>query len=99
MADERLSVAEFEAMVNEIKGDCDKCKMDCRNRLQILDSQIESFRALEQEYRSTLNEMSEVIIQLRALYQINMRVLNIVNAPDKAGEKTNETNFVTRFSQ
>ncbi len=44
MEDEKLSVAKFEALVNEIKGDCDKCKMDCRYRLQWLDSLAESLR-------------------------------------------------------
>lgn len=91
MVDEKLSQGEFESLVNKIKGDCDKCKMDCRNYLRIIDSQIE-------EYRATLNEMTEIITQLKALYQINMRVLNIVNAPDKAGE-SNETNFTARFTQ
>ena len=42
MADEKLTVAEFEALVNDIKGDCDKCKMDCRDRLRWMDSLIES---------------------------------------------------------
>lgn len=91
-------LAEFEKLVAEIRGDCDKCKMDCRDRLRIIDSQIESFRFLARGYRATLNEMSEVITQLRALYQINMRVLNILNAPEKAGE-SNETNFTARFTQ
>jgi hypothetical protein len=44
MADKKLTVAEFEALVNEIKGDCGKCKMDCRDRLRWMDSLIESLR-------------------------------------------------------
>ena len=44
MADAKLTVAEFEALVNEIRGDCGKCKMDCRDRLRWMDSLIESLR-------------------------------------------------------
>jgi len=69
-----------------------------RNRLLILDGQIRAFRELEQAYNERLSEMQEAITNLKALYQINMRVLNIVNAPEKAGEQ-NETDFTTRFTQ
>jgi hypothetical protein len=44
MADEKLTVAEFEALVNEIRGDCERCKLDCRDRLRWMDSLIESLR-------------------------------------------------------
>ena len=40
----KKELAEFEALVDEVKGDCDKCPMDCRDRLQWLDSLIESLR-------------------------------------------------------
>jgi len=57
-----------------------------RRCLLIFDSQIEAVRkereALAQERRKLRAERE----QLHALYQINMRVLNIVNAPGKAGE-------------
>ena len=95
---ERLSQDEFESLVNELKGDCDNCKMDCRHRLLIFDSQIE---ALRQERKALAQERSELRAErekLTALYQINMRVLNIINAPGKAGE-INETNFTARFTQ
>jgi hypothetical protein len=57
-----------------------------RRRLLIMDSQIEALgrerEALAEERRKLRAERE----QLHALYQINMRVLNIVNAPGKAGE-------------
>jgi hypothetical protein len=57
-----------------------------RRRLLIMDSQIEALReereALAEERRKLRAERE----QLHALYKINMRVLNIVNAPGKAGE-------------
>ena len=59
----------------------------CRQRLLILDSQIEAFRELEQTYRERLSEMDETIDSLKALYQINLQVLNIVNAPEETGEE------------
>ena len=42
--DSKLSLTEFETLVDEIRGDCDKCKMDCRDRLQWMDSLVESLR-------------------------------------------------------
>ena len=40
----RLDQDEFERLVAGVKGDCDKCKMDCRDRLRWMDSLIESLR-------------------------------------------------------
>lgn len=40
----QLSIVEFDALITELKGDCDKCKMDCRDRLRWLDSLIQSLR-------------------------------------------------------
>jgi hypothetical protein len=42
--DLKLGLTEFETLVNEIRDDCDKCKMDCRDRLQWMDSLVESLR-------------------------------------------------------
>jgi hypothetical protein len=58
-----------------------------RRRLQILDSQIEAFREMEQQYKAVLAEMEGAVTQLKALHQINMRVLNIVNNPTEVGEQ------------
>lgn len=44
MEDERVTQDEFEDLVNKIRGDCDKCGFDCRNRLRWMDSLIESLR-------------------------------------------------------
>lgn len=68
-----------------------------RRRLLIMDSQIKALRELEDKYREVVVEMEKTVTNLQALYQINMRVLNIVNVPTKAGEE-NETDFVSRFT-
>ena len=68
-------------------------------KLFILDSQIQAFRELEKEYRQRLADMEEAITNLKALYQINMRVLNIVNSPEKAGGNNNASDFTRRFTQ
>jgi hypothetical protein len=69
-----------------------------RRRLLILDSQIEALRqermALAEERQKLQGERE----QLHALYHINLRVLNIVNRPEKTGEH-NETDFIARFTQ
>jgi hypothetical protein len=85
--DKRLTVSEFESLVNEIKGDCDKCTQDCRARLLIFDSQIEGLRREREALARERRELRAEREKLAALYQINMRVLNIVNAPGKAGEQ------------
>jgi len=56
-----------------------------RRRLLILEGQIEALRLLESAYRERLADIDAAIVHLRALYRINRKVLNIVNAP-KAGE-------------
>ena len=61
--------------------DLDELTQGYRRRLLILDSQIEAFKQLRDEYLEVLADMREMVTQLRALYQINMRVLNVVNAP------------------
>ena len=40
----KLNQEEFESLVNEIKGDCDKCKLDLREQLRWMDSIVESLR-------------------------------------------------------
>jgi hypothetical protein len=87
--DKRLgaAVAEFESLVNELKGDCDKCPQDFRERLLIFDSQIEALRQEREALAKERRELRAEREKLAALYQINMRVLNIVNAPGKAGEQ------------
>jgi len=78
--------------------DLDKFTQGYRRRLLILDSQLEALRqereALAEEREALRGEREK----LAALYQINMRVLNIVNAPSRAGEP-NATDFITRFTK
>ena len=73
--------------------------MDCRDRLLIMDSLVEALRqereALAEERRKLRAERE----QLHALYVLNLRVLNIVNAPAQTGEKENATDFTSRFTQ
>ena len=64
---------------------CDHCTQDCRDRLRILDSQIEAHREIIRELDRKLATLEEGIDHLRALYKVNMRVLNIVNAPENNG--------------
>ena len=42
--DSQLNLTEFEALVNQLRGDCDKCKMDCRGRLRWMDDLVQSLR-------------------------------------------------------
>ena len=69
-----------------------------RRRLLIFDSQIEALRHEREAVAEERRKLRAEREQLHALYQVNLRVLNIVNRPEKIGEN-NETNFVTRFTQ
>jgi hypothetical protein len=101
MADDtRLSQDEFEALVNDIRGDCDRCRMDCVDRLRWMDSIIEALRQERKAFAREREAFRAEREQLAALYQINLRVLNLINAPaSKTGERENETDFTSRFTQ
>ena len=75
----KKELAEFERLVSEIKADCDKCKMDCRDRLRWLDSQIKELREVRAEFERTLS-------LLRATHRLNMKLINLIHAPEKTGE-------------
>lgn len=69
---------------------CDQCTQDCRGRLQILDSQIEAHRDLMDDLDRKLATLERGINKLRSLYAINMRLLNLINAPEKEGGTAEE---------
>ena len=65
MADDtRLSQDEFEALVNDIKGDCDKCKLDCRDRLQWMDSIVEALRQERAEIKTIVEVLTVCTLEL-----------------------------------
>jgi hypothetical protein len=66
--------------------DLEKLVTDHVSRMERLDHTIEVFHRLEQAFRDRLKDMDEAIDNLKALHQINMRVLNLINAPTKTGE-------------
>jgi len=68
---------------------CDHCSQDCRLRLAIMDSQIEALRTLIDEFGGKLATLESALDQFRALYQINMRFINLINAP---GEEAGSVN-------
>ena len=65
---------------------CDQCVQDCRFRLTILDGQIEALRKLVDEFGGKLATLEQALDQFRALYKINMKLINLINAPDKENE-------------
>jgi hypothetical protein len=79
--------------------DLDELVEGWRRRLLIMDSQIEALRQEREALAEERRKLRAERIQLHALYQINMRVLNIVNAPGKKTGEDNETDFITRFTQ
>ena len=91
-------LAEFEALVDEIKGDCDKCKMDCRDRLLIMDHQTQRLEQAIQRFETVTEALAEIVVQnhpdsfQRKIDELTARILG------DTGEG-NETDFVTRFTQ
>jgi hypothetical protein len=59
----RLTLSEFHALVHEIKGDCDKCKMGCRDRLRIMDHQIQRQEKAIQRFEVVTEALAEIVVQ------------------------------------
>ena len=82
MADDtRLSQDEFEALVNDIRGDCDRCKMACRDRLLIQSYQIERLEQAIQRFEIVTEALAEIVVQnhpdsfQRKINQLTARIL------------------------
>lgn len=64
MADDtRLSQDEFEALVDEVRGECDKCPMDCRNQLRIQGYQTERLEKAIQMLEIMVEALVEIVVQ------------------------------------
>ena len=48
-----------------------------------MDSRIEAFRGAIEELAGEIETLRRGIVEVRALYKINLGVLNIVNTPEK----------------
>ena len=53
----RLSLDEWQTLIDQIKGDCHKCENDCRQRLMILDFYGQQLKDLHTQMLRTLQEM------------------------------------------
>jgi hypothetical protein len=91
MADDtRLSQDEFEALVNDTKGDCDKCKMDCRDRLRIQSYQIERLEKAIQRFEIVTEALAEIVVQnhpdsfQRKLNELTARILGSTGEGNEA---------------
>ena len=94
----RLTVAEFESLVSDIKGNCDKCKMDCRNRLQWLDSLVESLRyqlakalALNRVMLQAVNKVADIQHIDKELARLTAKILQREVGHSQPAEQTGET--------
>jgi hypothetical protein len=94
----KRELADFEVLVEEVRGNCDRCKMDCRNRLHILGYQIEALRQERAEIQAiveVLNVCTLELSQIAKKYDAN-RIHERLNAliasgleNDKAPQKDN----------
>ena len=71
---------------------CPSCTQDCRHRLLILDSQIESFRQLEARLDERMTVLDEILVKLGALIKIDSLALKII-------QHTGEDNETDRFAR
>ena len=60
----KLRLTDFEVLVKEVKGDCDKCKMDCRSRLQWMDSIVEALRQERAEIKTIVEVLNVCTLEL-----------------------------------
>jgi hypothetical protein len=75
-----IDLEEFKSLVDGLKGDCDKCKMDCRHRLQWLDSVIRMLNELAERLERLEMRFAQVLVQYQAHCRICAR-LNILCSP------------------
>jgi len=74
-------LAEFEKLVDEVKGDCDKCSMDCFERLRIQGYQFERFEKAIQRFEIMVEALAEIVVQnhpdsfQRQLNELTARIL------------------------
>ena len=77
----KTEVAEFSKLVDEVRGDCDKCKMDCRDRLIIVDHQIQRLEKVMQRFEIMAAALAEIVVQnhldsfQRKLDELTARIL------------------------
>jgi hypothetical protein len=76
----KLGLVDFETLVKELKGDCEKCKIDCRNRLQWMDSVLRMLN----EFAGRLEQLEIRFAQMLLQYEAHCRIcarLNILCSP------------------
>ena len=79
-------LAEFEALVDDIRGDCDKCKGDCRDRLLIMDGQLQA-----------LTETADRLEDILRDYKAHCRVCAQLNLLCRVEGQYDAADFVARF--
>jgi hypothetical protein len=75
-----VSLDESKSPGDALKGDCDKCKMDCRHRLQWMDSELRMLN----EFAERLERLEIRFAQVLAQYEAHCRIcarLNILCSP------------------
>lgn len=76
---------ELKALVTAVIAglDLEESAQGYRRRLLIMDSQIEAHRKLMDELDRKLATFEKALDQFRGLFRINMKVLNLIGAPEK----------------
>lgn len=100
-------LAEFESLVNEVKGECDKCKMDCRDRLRWMDSLVESLRhqlakavALNRMLLEAAEKVADIQYIDKELARLTGKILQKEVGrcpPEQTGETTYESDTLNRY--
>ena len=100
----KLGLMDFEALVKEVKGDCDKCKMDCRSRLQWMDSLVESLRyqlakalAMNRVLLEAAKQVAEYDYLEREIKRLTAKILK-EEADDKGPHEQEEQDIEKKFT-
>lgn len=94
----KKELAEFEALVDEIKGDCDKCKMDCRDRIRIMDHQIQRQDKALQRFEIMVEALASILAQSHPeafQKEINILTAKILRTKVKGLHNDSETEIGT----
>ena len=83
----RLSLEEFEKLVEEVRGDCDRCQHDFREKLLFADFYIEQLQDLHANMLKTLQEVRQERQQLQGTVA---RLVSVYERLERLNDKKQE---------
>jgi hypothetical protein len=100
---------EFNSLEDALKGDCDNCKLDCRDRLTAQSYQIERFEKAIQRFEVVTEALAEIVVQnhpdsfQRRLNELTARILGNTGEPkcqkSEGESSSSQSNMLKQFAK